>query len=177
MNDIQAIRNKLGLSQRDLARYLGITRTLLSMFELNKRPLPTPVLLKLAKLQLQVTKTTGSPGNSKDLVSQPGQPLQHKQAALPNRPLHTRQDCQHSRLQLKLAVMKRQYQHLVQVRATLERLLQDKSGTDPVHSYLQAQFQHVLQKARACGPEAQDMLNRKISALGILAGRGQPKNK
>jgi len=46
------IRKKLGLSQQQLAHYLGITRSLLVMYETGKRDLPTSVIVQLAILEL-----------------------------------------------------------------------------------------------------------------------------
>lgn len=52
MKTTVVIRKKLGLSQYQLAHYLGITRSLLVMYETGKRDLPTSALVQLAVLEL-----------------------------------------------------------------------------------------------------------------------------
>jgi len=52
MNAKQIIREKLGLSQRDLAQYLLIPSSQIAMYEAGKRDLPTASMLKLASISL-----------------------------------------------------------------------------------------------------------------------------
>ena len=51
MKTIQELRMKLGLSQNDLAQYLGISRSHLSMCELGHRNLTSAELVKLAGVE------------------------------------------------------------------------------------------------------------------------------
>ena len=48
MNIIKNFREQLGLSQQDLANYLSISKSQISMVESGLRELPTPALIKLA---------------------------------------------------------------------------------------------------------------------------------
>jgi len=48
MNIIKNFREQLGLSQQDLATYLSIAKSQISMVESGLRELPTPALIKLA---------------------------------------------------------------------------------------------------------------------------------
>jgi transcriptional regulator with XRE-family HTH domain len=52
MNAKQIIREKLGLSQKAFAQYLGIPSSQLAMYEAGKRDLPMAVLVKLAEIEL-----------------------------------------------------------------------------------------------------------------------------
>ena len=52
MKATQQLREQLGLSQQDLAQYLSITVSLLGMYEIGKRDLPTAALVKLAAIEL-----------------------------------------------------------------------------------------------------------------------------
>lgn len=52
MNAKQIIREKLGLSQRDLAQYLLIPSSQIAMYEAGKRDLPTATLLQIAEMSL-----------------------------------------------------------------------------------------------------------------------------
>ncbi|NJL13364.1 MAG: helix-turn-helix domain-containing protein, partial [Microscillaceae bacterium] len=54
-------RKKLGLSQEEMANYLQISRSLLSMVETGRRALPTPAHLRLAELILQYEKPGDAP--------------------------------------------------------------------------------------------------------------------
>lgn len=50
MHSLKQIREILGISQQELADYLGVTRTLYSMAETRKRSLPAFALLKISAL-------------------------------------------------------------------------------------------------------------------------------
>ena len=45
---VRALRRREGLSQADLASKLGISASYLNLIENHKRPLPAPLLVKLA---------------------------------------------------------------------------------------------------------------------------------
>ena len=47
---VQAVRRHFGLHQFELAAYLGVGRAMVGHLEAGRRPLPTPVLLRLAPL-------------------------------------------------------------------------------------------------------------------------------
>ncbi len=57
MKVTQQFRNKIGFSQDEMAKYLSITRSQLTMYENNKRELPTQALLKIAKIELFFNQT------------------------------------------------------------------------------------------------------------------------
>ena len=52
MKSSQIIREQLGLSQEIMAYYLGITKSLLAMYERGKREIPTAAMVKLAEMEL-----------------------------------------------------------------------------------------------------------------------------
>ena len=52
MKTSQLLRDKLGLSQENMAQYLKITLSQLAMYETGKRDLPTNALLLLAEMEL-----------------------------------------------------------------------------------------------------------------------------
>ncbi len=51
INGFTGIRKRLGYSQQELAKQLGVGRSLLSMVELGRRSLPVAALQKLAALE------------------------------------------------------------------------------------------------------------------------------
>lgn len=52
MKKALAIRTQLDLTQDMLAAYLGVSRSMLNMYEQGKRKLPTPALIKLGRLEM-----------------------------------------------------------------------------------------------------------------------------
>ena len=52
INQTEEVREKLGISQQDLADFLGIPRSQVSMYELKERQLPGAGMEKLSKLEL-----------------------------------------------------------------------------------------------------------------------------
>lgn len=52
MSSLKAIREKFGVSQQDAAHWLGISRSLVALYERGIRSLPTHALLQLAKLEM-----------------------------------------------------------------------------------------------------------------------------
>ncbi len=52
MKNLNAVRINLGLSQLEMANYLQIHRSQLTMYEQGKRDLPTHALVKLAEMEL-----------------------------------------------------------------------------------------------------------------------------
>lgn len=54
MSSLKNIREKFGISQQDAADWLGISRSLVALYESGIRSLPTKALLQLAKLEMMV---------------------------------------------------------------------------------------------------------------------------
>lgn len=52
MKASQLIREQLGLSQETMAYYLGVTKSLLAMYERGKREIPTAAMVKLTEMEL-----------------------------------------------------------------------------------------------------------------------------
>lgn len=48
----QLLREQLGLSQEIMAYYIGISKSLLAMYERGKREIPTSAMVKLAEMEL-----------------------------------------------------------------------------------------------------------------------------
>ena len=66
-----SVREKLSISQQYLADYLGISRSLLAMYEKNLRSLPTKASLKLAELELIYYRLNTKTGRLKTAPSHP----------------------------------------------------------------------------------------------------------
>ena len=83
MSNLTSLRKKMGLTQEQLAQWLGVSRGLLNYNEHGLRSLPTKALLQLSRLELlwqQMEKEQASVkgGNNNDvlmgIVPAPGQP-------------------------------------------------------------------------------------------------------
>ena len=61
LQGITAIRVKAGITQLALAQYLGISKSLVSMVENNRRSLPLAALLKLSELEQQFQQGSETP--------------------------------------------------------------------------------------------------------------------
>ncbi|MEO6670970.1 MAG: helix-turn-helix transcriptional regulator [Ferruginibacter sp.] len=59
MSSLKKIREKFGISQQEIAHWLGISRSLAAHYELGTRALPTDALLQLAKLEMMVLEFEG----------------------------------------------------------------------------------------------------------------------
>jgi transcriptional regulator with XRE-family HTH domain len=124
MSGIKIIRDNFGLTQQQLAVFLNVSSSMLSMAEIKQRLLPTHALIKLSLLdaQLQQSKTVA---NNKAVV------LHVKK----NAPYFTKQiRALHKELQYKTALhkkkkeaMKKQHGQAVQTIA-LANMLQQKSS-------------------------------------------------
>jgi transcriptional regulator with XRE-family HTH domain len=64
MKNLNAIRINFGLSQLEMATYLQIHRSQLTMYEQGKRDLPTHALVKLAEMELFLYNYTSQPSPS-----------------------------------------------------------------------------------------------------------------
>ncbi len=63
MNGIKIIRDYFGLTQAELAVFLGVSGSMLAMAETNKRLLPTHALVKLSLLDAQLQQPKVLAGN------------------------------------------------------------------------------------------------------------------
>jgi transcriptional regulator with XRE-family HTH domain len=47
-NRLVSLRNELGLTQKEFAKRLGITRQMLSLYEIEARPIPSTLIVQIA---------------------------------------------------------------------------------------------------------------------------------
>ena len=64
MKNLNSVRTNLGLSQFEMANYLHIHRSQLTMYEQGKRDLPTHALVKLAEMELFLINFNAQPSKS-----------------------------------------------------------------------------------------------------------------
>jgi len=61
MKKLNSVRKNLGLSQFEMAHYLQINRSQLTMYEQGKRDLPTHAFVKLAEMELFLINDKAQP--------------------------------------------------------------------------------------------------------------------
>ncbi len=160
MRSMKRLRETLGLSQEQLAIYLGVTRSLLSMAEMGKRSLPVKAFVKLSELE-------------KSLRSN----VQYKAASLQQ---HATADAavvrSHAKkcmaraagIKLQLTALEKNYQQcLTALLATghLMSLLPEGEAGKKDRLWLELLELQTLKKMKDCGNAAQVILQLRINAL------------
>ena len=161
---MKTIRTQLQLTQRELAALLGISASMLCMYEKGQRNLPAKATLKLAQLQLQLQQ----------------KPLQK---TIPGTPLNSRQQAHvlkvekvlnaHARkapadalhIGLLLSRMQERYNRLYQKLAFIQGLMQTAAPATRQMSLLQNMELDVLAGMDHCGPARQQVATYKLATL------------
>ena len=158
-----ATRAKLGLSQRQLAGQLGISKAALSMAECGRRNLPTAALIKIGELEKKLAAALEAntiAGNEKiqravETLTGSGKLRQE------------RTELQLKKLAIDLEMMTERYKKLQTQLQLLERILEketDKPDKALILS-LQTQRINIVSKMSKCSPQEQARLRNKIAVL------------
>ncbi len=156
MKTVKQLRTQLGMSQVDMATYLGINRTALAHAEKGRASLLVPALKKLATLEKALIKTTGHdssneiPGN--DMLSLIRGYELREQTCIYESQL----------LQRKLEELDEQYNTAHQLYNVLKELDHDKDG-DP--RWLKEMKHKTTMKLSTCTIPIREGLRNKISHL------------
>jgi transcriptional regulator with XRE-family HTH domain len=155
-NGLAATRQRLGMTQRDIALSLGISKALVSMAEGNRRTLPPECLVKLASLEVAV-------GGAVSIAStQTPHPVEVESHFLnANAPVMLEYKEMHCRaeariLENKLELMVRRYTELRASLEAIERMI--AAIGDCPHSNMLASLQ--VHRYKLC---------RKITVYSLLA--------
>jgi transcriptional regulator with XRE-family HTH domain len=175
MSGIKIIRDYFGLTQQQLAVFLNVSSSMLSMAEIKQRLLPTHALVKLSLLDAQLQQPKA---------------LTNKKAVKPHIKKHTAHyikqiQALHKELQYKTALLKKkmeamekQHGQAVQTLA-LANTLKQKSGKMPVNKKDAIWLQLIEKKAaitlknthpvqQAHAQIKMDMLQQEAAALQTL---------
>lgn len=144
MKSIRTIRKALGLTQTECAAYLGVSRSLLSMVELNKRELPTKALLKLAELELKRSNPNETK-LSEEAYQQAVQELGQRILGL------------HLKIRRTKKSLKR-----MKANWEAEKITQSLANVRPFP--ISEKYQHQRQRIN-CAPFAQQLLEARIAGL------------
>ncbi|MDN3657242.1 helix-turn-helix transcriptional regulator [Ferruginibacter paludis] len=126
------LRFKLGLTQVQLAQYLGVTRSQVAMYEKGMRELPTAALLKMAEIELELhrAKAAGFDGHPHTAVQQANaRQALHK---------HAKQlEYAHQKAVRALAKQQQQYQQNITLLNILKQLKSNQAAAPVQASMLQ----------------------------------------
>ena len=153
MNIIKNFREQLGLSQQDLAGYLLIAKSQISMVESGLRELPTPALIKLAFFEQASLVTIDSMLQNNDTNSVQQLDAIKKKIIL---------------LEKKFATMKNNYNQglrLLQAISKIKETLPNNKEGKIDKIWLTDQEQHALNKIKSNNSEAQRLLQIQIKVL------------
>lgn len=156
------IREELGISQQQFANYLGVSRALLSLAEMQERSLPTAALIKVGEIELALQSKKPSPKQKQ---------FTNKQTTVIQKMLQQRlKDCVYelSVAKKKLDKMKLQYLHAANALSVAANLLNTVSNDKKRKMdklWLEILEDETLKKIQSFGEVAQLRLQLKIELL------------
>ncbi|MFT3910318.1 MAG: transcriptional regulator [Ferruginibacter sp.] len=185
MSSLKNIREKFGISQEDAASWLGISRSLVALYERGIRNLPTHALLQLGRLEMMVVEfekddpelktpdstLTGSRGSKSSRgyeasseLPEPLKPLEHN--------LHPRLAVElnkANRLQQQLSVIKNRHAVLHQQMLLIKKMMDncDKQTNEKEKLWLQMLYHGVCCKLSKFDESKQLPLKAKIMVMRI----------
>lgn len=168
MSATRKIRETLGFSQQELADYLGVSRSRISMAEGRRRELPTAALLKIGALEKIIQNNLPCKGTHL-------QKQFDKDAGVMRR---FAQQCSHEAEAAKkiLRRMQQDYGRCLQALAAIEQLqnmLPQEKTNKKDQLCLELQQLKTLKKLSACAPARQMKLTLTIQALQLQAAKAE----
>lgn len=168
MSATRKIRETLGFSQQELADYLGVSRSRISMAEGRRRELPTAALLKIGALEKIIQNNLPYKGTHL-------QKQFDKDAGIMRR---FAQQCSHEAEAAKriLHRMQQEYQRCLQALAAIEQLqnlLPQEKINKKDRICLELLQLKTLKKLSVCTPAMQMKLTLTIQALEMQAAEAE----
>lgn len=160
-----ATRAKLGLSQRQLAEQLGISKATISMAESGRRNLPTAALLKIAALEIKMAAAMETSPVNETEKSNMDLPAEAIPGFNKLREAHCHE--QLHKLTGKLEAMTTLHKKLHTQLLLLDRIL-EKEPEEPGNSFikpLQIQRSNIVMKMSRCSLKEQGRLRNRIALL------------
>ena len=164
MKSLQHIRQQWALSQQQLADYLGISRSVVSMCEQGKRELPVDALIKLG--QLEISRNAAVKAKRKPAADATGKG-DNTQLALQMRPLEKRlASCRYKAavLQHRLQRMQQRFDRATRQVMVLEDQLNDSQGKKE-RLKTEIRLYELNKRRTTANPAAQFILQHHISLL------------
>jgi len=167
MNDNKKIRTGMGFTQRELAGYLGICRTQLTLFEKGNRQMPYKASTKFSRMKRWLEDAEG-------LAQMEAAILEEQQIEVPAFLAMHAAKCSRAVyvLERKLERMQQDYKHYLKVLATVAKLRQLPSlGTGRAEEvWLNHLEARVLKRCCECDLGQQAILSARLHAMVFLQG-------
>ena len=161
MTTCRKLRELLDVTQKEMADYLSVTRPLLSLHELGRRPLPLHASVKLDAIARHLS-TSASPHVAAEIQRQ----------SIAARGMLDVQAQNYTRLAetagIKLEAMKIQHQQYLRIFQAASGLLEESSrrtGSEKDRLWLEVLQMNVQKKMKGCGIEMQTLLRLDIQVF------------
>ena len=171
MNGIKMIRLKLGLSQQQVAEWLGVSRSLVTHYEQESRSLPSHAVLRLARLEILVDKMQkekmAGRFNAKEYRSAPERNARLQRAIKLNAAYCGRKA---DKLRRELGELRLAHAQTIEWLQTLEWLLSEQEpGSESMEKeWLQLQYNQALKKLERCDETEQLKIIIKLAPLEAM---------
>ncbi|WP_018630457.1 helix-turn-helix transcriptional regulator [Niabella aurantiaca] len=161
---MKSLRAQLHLTQQELAALIGVSTSVICMYERGQRNLPQKASARLAQLQLQLLH----PQPLKAVAGQPAQARQQVHLLKMQKALnaHARKAAADA-LRISMALSKMQERHhlLTQKLAMVQRLMEEATPATRQMSLLQNMELDILDGLDRCGPARQLVAEYKLATL------------
>ena len=168
-NALKKFRDIYHLSQMDLAIYLGITRSLLSLVEKDIRSLPTAALVKFSELERQLA---GINQNKKRKTALPEEKInaRRKEAIKKIKYQCLWHERQKALAEQELEAMIETEKNMLAWKSVMEQTLKRAENADTLrYKWLQVQRDKVEDRLLASSHVEQEILNNKIELNAAAA--------
>lgn len=171
MNGIKMIRLKLGLNQQQVAEWLGVSRSLVTHYELESRSLPSHAVLRLARLEalvdsIQKEKMAGR-FNTNEYKLTPERNARLQRSIKLNAAYCSRKA---EKLRRDLEELRLAQAQTIEWLQTLGRLLSehDPGAENMEKEWLQFQYNLALKKMERCDETEQLKIMIKLAPLEVM---------
>jgi len=173
VSNLKNIREKFGISQQQVAHWLGISRSLAQHFEGGIRRLPVHALVKLSKLQLMVSAFETAYGTVEQTIAQESlkaSPNKRNEQQVPLHPKLAREMDKTDQLHRQLAIYKSKHAVLQQQQMLIQHIM-DQTATEAGEKeklWLQMLYHGVCHKISKFDEGKQLPLKAKILEMKLL---------
>ncbi|MBZ4190446.1 helix-turn-helix transcriptional regulator [Niabella beijingensis] len=166
---MKSLRTQLHLTQREMADLIGVSYSVIALYEKGRRNLPTKASIKLAQLQLSLQQQPLTKKRTEDIIFNQQQSKLLKLEKVLNS--HARKAAaKEINTSFILGKMEDRYKRLIEKLAFIHRLMEDTSPTSKEMSLLQNMELTVMEGLDNCSYAKQRITKYKLE---VLKGRKQ----
>ncbi len=162
---LAATRERLGLSQSQLAKQLKIPKATLAMAEIGQRSLPVAALLKVAELELKIIAASQVPfTNSRGLNVE-----EEPQKAISDFMSAREDECQYEiwGCTRRLVRMEEEYEKLITQLQLIKNMIEPEADKPENDLMIELKYQEmrIVKRISNCGISQQNVLRTRIAVL------------